>query len=255
MKIQRLLGVAAVVLALLTGAARTSSANLLPGQVPNFQITVSSDAPGELPLTLTPTLSPTPGGEFTGTGTGSRTSFSFSSSFLLSVDPSINGSFMLTNLSGITQTFTLSATLGTNPLSAPTKMGGSFGDATYTDASGDSLVEVATVGNDPFYSALIDGVVVASRGSFDDPFFGGPGITGTHSQEAFGTPIPSQIGPGVASSIGVSFKFSITPGDTVSTPFEFVVVSAPEPEFLPVFAMGIALFLCISARKSASRGK
>ena len=247
-----LLVAAAVVFGLAVGAGRSASANLLPGQTPDYQIVVTSDVGGDR-LTLNPTSTQTPGGLFVGNASGTEPSFSFSTDFALTVDPNISGSFTLTNLSGITQVFTVSASMTIAPFPGPTTIDGSFGDATYTDANGDSSVEFATSGSDPFFSALIDGVLADSRGKFDEPLSGGPGIFGTHSKEAFGP----ESGPaiGIASNFGVAFKFSVTPGDSVQTPFEFNVVSAPEPEFLPIFATGIALFLCTLAQESASRGK
>jgi hypothetical protein len=244
------LAVAAAVL----GASPLASASPLSG-TPTLTISVTG-APGDA-LPLTPTLVPNPDGSFAATASGATSSFSFSSSWGLVGDPVLSGSFTLTNLSSITQIFTLSATMGLGPaIPAPTRYGGFFGDMTFVDVSQDSAVRVFTPtlalpGTEPFMTALIDGVAVTSIGKFDENVFGGPGINGSHSKESFGDPIPSAVGPALTSSIGVSFAFAITPGDSVSTPFEFVVV--PEPAGVSLFAIGIALFLCTFAQKSASR--
>jgi hypothetical protein len=59
--------------------------------------------------------------------------------------------------------------------------------------------------------------------------------------------------PQVTGSIGTAFAFALSPGNSVSTPFEFVVV--PEPAGLAMFAIVFALFLCVFAQKRASTQK
>lgn len=176
-------------------------------------------------------------------------SFSCGWSAVVNPDPSIAGTFNLTNLSATTQTFILTITLPTS-LAGPTRMGGSFGDVTYTDVGGapgggpDSSVTLATILGDYFYRALIDGNPTGSPGpgdlgSFTVTAFGGPGVFGTISQQSFGVPIPSAPGPGVTSSIGMRVKFSLTAGDRVQVPV-FFQVEAPEPSSALLIGLGLA---------------
>jgi len=246
MKLRGVLAVAALVF----GASGSALAGPIPGGPPSFRIDASSSVGGDS-LHLTPTLTPGPGGSYLVSGTESAPSFSILFDFTLNPDPAVSGSFTLTNLSGTPQTFSVSATLGVLPIAGPTRIGGSYGDTIYRDANNDSNVELSSAA---FYRAEIDGSGVHDLGSFDVMAFGGPGVFGTVSQDTFGTPIPSDPGPGVVSSIGVAFPgFTLTPGDSVEVPFEFVV-SAPEPAFAPLFAIGATLILLGVARKSAFGG-
>jgi hypothetical protein len=238
--------------ALVFGLAQPAAASGLGGPPASFDVSVS--AGGGTPLTFTPVLTATPAGDFTGSAAGSNSSLSFSSNFLLNTDPTLSGSFTLTNLSGITQIFSLTATMGLLPVAGPTTFQGGYGESTYTDANGDSNVTFASPtlaqpGTAAFMTAMIDGSQVAVTGAFNDNAnsSGGTGpVGGTEGPGTFG---PSS-GPGISSSIGTAFAFSLTPGDTVSVPFEFVVV--PEPDGLAAFAIVFALFLCRFAQKNAS---
>jgi hypothetical protein len=230
---------------LLFAVSRDALAGMLPGgATPDFSIDVTSSIGGDV-LHLTPVLMPT-NGTYSASGSEVAPSFSILFDLTLNPDPAISGSFTLTNLSGSTQTFTVSATLGVLPIAGPTQLSGSFGDATYTDANGDASV---TVSADPFYRAEIDGGGVQDLGSFGFTTSGGPGISGTLSMEAFAKSNPG----GVVGTIGVAFPgFSLTPGDSLQVPFEFSV-AAPEPAFASLFAIVGALILLRIARETASR--
>jgi hypothetical protein len=250
MKLHRVLAVAGAAVAL---AVQAQAGPLPAGVTPTVSLVATSSLGGDV-LSITPTPALNADGTYSARGSEVLPSFSLVFNLTLNPDPSLAGSFTLTNLSSSTQFFSVSATLAVLPIAAPTKMGGFYGDVTYTDANNDSSVTLATNGTDPFYRAQIDGVTVQGRGSFNDTAFGGPGAFGTISQDAWGTPIPSATGPGVASSIGVSFPaFSLTPGDRVEVPFEFVV-NAPEPSFASLFAMGSTLILLATARRKFYQG-
>ena len=184
-------------------------------------------------------------GVFTATGTAVEAGvFELGFDLRLEGDPAISGSFTLVNLSGSEQTFSVSATLGLAAIPGPTLMGGSFGDLTYTDLSGDGLVRVATPGGGFFYQAQIDGSGVQDLGQFDL----GP-ASGVLPKQSWGVPIPSAPGSGVTTSIGVAFPgFSLTAGDQMSTPFELGVF-VPEPAPAALLALG----LCVLARAGQRR--
>ena len=63
-------------------------------------------------LHLTPTLTANGDGSYSAVGDETLTSFSILFDFKLNPDPKVAGSFTLQNLSGTTQTFTVTATLG-----------------------------------------------------------------------------------------------------------------------------------------------
>lgn len=247
MKLRVLLAAAVVVF----GFSSSGFAGTVGGAPPTFALSVTSG--GGPPIGIDAALTPNGDGTYSASGNEFGTNFNLVFDIDLNPDPSISGSFTLVNLSALTQTFTVSATLGgLLPIPAPTLIGGSFGDVTYTDQNLDSSVTLATSGANPFYRAAIDGVGVRDLGSFTLTAFGGPGIFGTASQQVFGAPIPSDVGPGVTGSIAVQFPgFTLTGGDSVQVPFTFVVV--PEPGSGALIFLGVTGIFCAVAAKRASR--
>ena len=172
---------------------------------------------------------------FTDTAIGALASFS-GLTFSGSIDPTLSGSFTLMNLSNSTQTFSVSATLGTLPVSGPTTVSGSYGAALLTDNSDDGAEMTAIV----FYEARIDGVAVMNLGNNLDVIAGA----------ASSAPIPqeassNQPGPAVTTSIGVAFPaFTLTAGDSLQVPFELTVIQAreqlPEPASLALLSVAFA---------------
>lgn len=228
-------------------AAQARAGQLPPGPV-SFSVDASLVGGGD-PLHLTPAST----SEVNGTLSGSTASYSLLFDFHVNPDPAISGSFTLVNLSGTTQSFTVSATLsGLAALGPPVSIAGSFGagpDATFTNtglADDPNEVDGATLASAVFYQARIDGTSVASLGSFSSTVEGPIPIGSTISPESFGPQLlPAQQ---VMGSIGVAFPgFSLTARDTLVVPFEFVVV--PEPSFASLFAFSGAIFLVATRRK------
>lgn len=69
----------------------------------------------------------------------------------------------------------------------------------------------------------------------------------------FGTPIPSLPGPGVTSDIGITLKFTLTPGDSASFTGVFVVNPVPEPASMMLATCGFAIVLGASWQRRRSR--
>jgi hypothetical protein len=179
-------------------------------------------------------------GTFSLGGIGYGTDFSCDWSIVVNPDPSITGLFTLTNISAAPQTFTMQVTLPVAALGAPTRMGGSLGNVQYFDANGNSTVTIANGSLYPLYRAQIDGVGVHDiLGSFSQTASGGPGASGTIFLLDWGTPIPSDPGPGVTSTISVISSVNLTPGDRVIIPV-FFQVEAPEPTAGLLVGLGVA---------------
>lgn len=182
-------------------------------------------------------------GTYTLAGVGYGTNFNCDWSITVDPDPQIFGSFTLTNLSPLTQTFVLTVTLPVTPaLPGPNVMGGYFGDVTYTDFNNSGAVTLATVGLDPFYLARVDGAGVVPLGSFSATASGGPGVFGTISQHIFGAPIPSDPAPAVNTNMSYVLKFSLSGNDRVQFDALFRIdpVTAPEPGAVLLIGLGLA---------------
>ena len=171
-------------------------------------------------------------------------------SIVVNPDPQITSTFTLTNISGVTQTFIMNVTLPIAALGPATVQGGYYGDAVngtvYTDNNNNG-VTLATVGANPFYTALVNGIASQGLGSFT--LTSGPGTIGDTSQETWGTPIPSApFGP-ASTNIRIRWQFSLTAGDSVQTKGFFQVEQAPEPA--TVALMGLGLAALVVARRRA----
>lgn len=173
--------------------------------------------------------------------------------FSLDPDPSVTGSFTLTNISTIPQNFTLTVTLAVPSLALPLSMSGYTGAGTLTDVNGGGATLMDT--GVSIYSGMVDGVTV--RTLLDPPQLytvvptasGGPGAPVTINMVSFG---PEALGQPVNSSIGARFAFNLTNGDSFQTPFGFDVTPAavPEPASAALLASGLVA-LAFRRRRSA----
>lgn len=207
-------------------------------------------------------------GTFTLADNGYGTNFSCDWSITVNPDPSITNTFTLTNLALTTQTFVMTVTLPIGLFGPTTVRGGYFGNPVsgtqYTDTSGNSDVTLWTVPGSPFYQALVNAVPSMGLGSFDPsagpvpPFpgglnaNGGPGIFGNLSQQAWGTPIPSQAFGPASGNMQIRWVFSLTAGDQVSTKgfFQLETTPVPEPGSLVLIGLGLAAVVGLRARRA-----
>ena len=176
------------------------------------------------------------------------TSFNCDWSIVINPDPQITSTFTLTNISAVTQTFVMNVTLPIAALGPATVQGGYFGDAltgtTYTDSNASGNVTLATVGANPFYRALVNGISSQDLGSFT---VSAP-VSGSLPQQSWGTPIPSApFGP-ANTNIRISWQFSLTAGDSVSTKGFFQVEQAPEPATAVLIGLGLAALAVVRRR-------
>jgi hypothetical protein len=156
----------------------------------------------------------------------------------LDTDPAVNSAIAVQNLTNATQRYTLTVVLPIAPvIFAPSRTGGSVAGGT-TDNDGDGST-LSSVAGSAMYAALIDGiphqflytnptsVAAAAFDSADLP------------AAAFGTPIPSQVGPAANANIGIRYDFRLTAQDSASFTGVFVVQPVPEPSTALLMGMGL----------------
>ena len=166
-------------------------------------------------------------------------------------DPSITSNFTLTNISAVTQTFTMNVTLPTTTSDPAISITGYIGPGLLTDVNGGgaTLADVGTA----IYSAIIDGVVV--RTLLDPPQlfsipvnpFGTPGDTLSISQVSFG---PDVLAQSVTSLIRIRYQFSLTAHDEIQWGSQFVVTPVPIPGALPLLGAALASLTAFRRRQA-----
>ena len=164
-------------------------------------------------------------------------------------DPSVNGVVAVQNLALGTQQFTLTFTLPVAPIASATLTGGSVAGGV-TENNGDTATLSTTGPTSALYTALIDGVVYqtlfphSTTLTVVNPFDSADLTPGS-----FGTPIPSQPGPSVATSIGLRYDFNLTGQDAASFTGVFVVVPVPEPSTALLVVGGLAILARVGRRR------
>jgi hypothetical protein len=157
-------------------------------------------------------------------------------------DPSVGGSLAVTNTGAVTSQFTLTFTLPIAPIPGSTLTRGSVqGGGTDLNSNG---VTIAAPFGSALYWSMIDGAQITPLYSDPTSFSGGPDSSPNVPQATFGNPI-YVVGPAVATSIGLRFDFTLTPGDTAT--FSGVhIVLVPEPATGALVALGL---VALAARR------
>ena len=150
------------------------------------------------------------------------------------VDPVISVSFDLTNNTAFDQSYVFTFTLPVPAVGPATLNGGSTSIST-TDTNGGGVTVSTPTG--VFYTALIDGVAYETIDLLNPDLVAGEFLS-TGASDAFGQPIPSQVGPPVATSIGLQYELTLTAGDSVGITGVYVVEQVPEPGSLAL--LGVA---------------
>ena len=176
------------------------------------------------------------GGGLTGTAGGwTVTSWNLA----LDPDPTVSNISSVTNNTAAVQTFVFSVTLPVSLTFGPPSFikGSISGSATDNNNNG---VTLATSGGISLYRALIDGSVV--RTLHDDPFSAStPFASGTASIPVadFGIPIAESAGVATTTDIGITLRFTLTPGDSAAISSVFNVEPIPEPGTAILLAAGL----------------
>ena len=190
-------------------------------------------------------------GLFTRSGHADGSSFVGDWATGINPDPALQFNFTLKNLSSQTQSFVMTITMPIAPIGPGTRQGGFVGDITYTDTSGDRSVTVSPDGTDPFYSAMVNGVV---SHDISIPILnaqGFAGISGSLARQSWGEPIPSApFGP-AAVNMRIRTAFTLTSQDTVDYAGLFVIKpgeAVPESGTLALVAVGLVALAALRLR-------
>lgn len=159
-------------------------------------------------------------------------------------DPFVTNNFTITNTSGSTQTYSMTAIIGISPAIPNPLMRGSIG-LTLTDNNDDGAT--LTDGGASLYKGLIDGNT--ARTLWDSPISFSTFAT-TSSNTNFGFPTREVAPESVDSTIGITIMFTLTDQDSVSFTSNFNVIPAPVPVPAAAWLFGSGLLgLAAAARR------
>ena len=167
------------------------------------------------------------------------TGTSMSWAYLVDPDPFITGTFSLTNETAFGKSYVVDFSLPISPAIAQSFVSGQM-SGTLTDSNGSGSASMTSTNGGAVYTALADDVLVQSLMSNANQTVASAFGTTSFSGGSFGQGVPPLAGPAINSTIGISFSFTLSAGDSVSFSSIFVANPVPTPGAL---AMGILSLL------------
>jgi len=143
-------------------------------------------------------------------------------------DPLISNNVLVQNNTAANQIYTITVALPTT-FAGPNQIRGSIS----TSVIGANAA-ISTVAPSAIYSAIIDGVTTVKTLQ-DSPFSLTTPAPATSAVASYGFQLNNVP---VTSSIGITLKFELTPGDTATILSDFEVVAVPEPSTLALLLLG-----------------
>jgi hypothetical protein len=162
---------------------------------------------------------------------------------ILKTDPFVTNNVVITNTQATTQTFILTVSLPIPAFSYSQIVASSVG-VTVTDSNGDGSVTASSVTPNGIYSGTVNGVTALTL--LPDPTTvscSTPGCSNTASVNFPSGP----AGPGVATAIGITLEFTLSPGDSAGLTSRFEIT--PEPGTVLLLASGLAGLVVVGRKR------
>ena len=165
-------------------------------------------------------------------------------------DPYVTNNLNVTNTTGSTQTFIATVLLTIPAFSYGSAINSSVG-VTATDSNGNNILLFANNGSTPLFQGTVNGTAMLpldpsglplTTASCTVPF---PGCTATDSA---GTAFQA-LAPGVATQIGITLTFDLSPGDSAGLTSRFEII--PEPGTAMLLGLGLLVLSGARRRNSA----
>jgi hypothetical protein len=168
----------------------------------------------------------------------------------LKEDPFVTNNLTIINPLPFAQTYTFTITLPIAPFAYNATIASSIG-VTVTDTTGGS-VTASSVNPQGIYSGQVNGSTILTLMGHPTSVSCNTG-TGCTTTQSDNTALPQlPAGPGVANSIGIQLKFTLSAFDQVAITSRFEIINAVVPEPATVTLLGSALVALVAARRRAA---
>jgi len=215
--------------------------------VPDFRMTINNGV-GEATIEgVGLNLQSVDANKFSTTGTQTKPMWEYNWNLTVDPDPSVGGTFDITNLTGVTRTFSILFDLPTSIAFAPGVQSGFLEGLLEDTSSLSGFGASGAFANNVLWNGRIDGIDTLGLGPFS-PSCSGAGCSDPMNRQDAG---PDVYGPGVVNDIGIGLSFDLSPGDKFSFMTEFEVQPVPLPASLPLFAAGLVGLLGFVRRGKA----